>query len=352
MSDSFASLELAVATILRSVPDTWTDYDANTLTATQEQAVLLLTAAGMIERRVTLRIRMAGQSVAMEGTLTFTGEHGFAQAVEPMIADAWHVWRESLTTTKDAERADAAAFLCERIGKEQWRLTAAGATARHDLAEGNSSLVFDFVLKRGFFDGRPRLLPNGRISQRLPVAGNGRLERMQRIRADAEPAGVHIANWDAGAKAFAAAFAEFFKTHAPHPPPVATTPPAAETPEEAMPSDDRSKGIPLAEAEVRVREWLKANAKANPAAITRDAVAKGTGISAGQVSNTSAWKAFRDRRNAESKPKAREVPLTDAMRSVVPSDSEKPDELAALMEEQATDEAEQERRHKRRHGPS
>jgi hypothetical protein len=111
----------------------------------------------------------------------------------------------------------------------------------------------------------------------------------------------------------------------------------------------RSKGIPRAEAEIRVRGWLAANAKDNPAAITRDAVAAGTGVSAGQVSNTAAWKAFRERRDAETKPGAREVHLSDRMLAVVPSDCELHPEVTALKAEQDAEEAEQDRRHKRRH---
>jgi hypothetical protein len=114
----------------------------------------------------------------------------------------------------------------------------------------------------------------------------------------------------------------------------------------------RLKGIPFTEAEVRVREWLAANAKADPANITRDAVAVGAGVSSGQVSKTAAWKAFRERRDSEAKPGAREVPLTDPMQAAMPSDCERPDEIAALIEEQKKEEAEQERRHKRRHRPS
>jgi hypothetical protein len=110
----------------------------------------------------------------------------------------------------------------------------------------------------------------------------------------------------------------------------------------------RSKRISLAEAEVRVRDWLLKHAKDNPATITRDAVADGTGVSGATVSRTSAWKAFRERRDANAQPKPREVSLTRAIQSVVPGVGEMPDELAALVEEQKADEDEQERRYKMR----
>jgi hypothetical protein len=107
----------------------------------------------------------------------------------------------------------------------------------------------------------------------------------------------------------------------------------------------RPKGIPRAEAETLVRDYLLEHAKANPAAVTRDAVAAGTGVSAGMVSKTAAWKAFRDRRDAGANPGRREVPLTDSMLAIVPAEVETPDELAALIEEQEREQAEESRRH-------
>jgi hypothetical protein len=107
-----------------------------------------------------------------------------------------------------------------------------------------------------------------------------------------------------------------------------------------------SKGVPLAEAEVKVREWLSKHAKDNPAAITRDLVAKGTGVSPAQVSRTAAWKAFRDRRDAEKKPRPRERSLSGELLAVIPSPAERPDELAALIEEQEREREEEERRYK------
>jgi hypothetical protein len=133
-------------------------------------------------------------------------------------------------------------------------------------------------------------------------------------------------------------------------------------PEDTLDPDGRDqaprsrKGIPLAEAEIRVHEWLKKNAKDNPAGVTRDAVAAGTGVSTGMVSKTAVWKAFRDRRDAATKPGAREIPLTEAMLTAIPADGALPDELDALIEKQAREKAEDERfperRHRRRHEPS
>lgn len=129
------------------------------------------------------------------------------------------------------------------------------------------------------------------------------------------------------------------------------TPPSAATNqgEGGKPPTSRAKGIPLSEANVRVRDWLASHAKGNPAAITRDAVAAGAGVSTAQVSRTAAWQAFRDRRDAESRPQPRVVPLTDTMLGVIPADDHsQSDELARLIEEQQADLAEQDRPRRQR----
>jgi hypothetical protein len=114
----------------------------------------------------------------------------------------------------------------------------------------------------------------------------------------------------------------------------------------------RMPGTPLAEAEIRVREWLMKHAKNDPDSITRDAIAEGVGISSGLVSKTSAWKAFRDERDGRKKPMPREISLSNTMEAVIPADCARQDEIDEIIEEGKKEEAEQTRRHKRRHGPS
>jgi antitoxin component of MazEF toxin-antitoxin module len=63
------------------------------------------------------------------------------------------------------------------------------------------------------------------------------------------------------------------------------------------------------------------------------------------------WIAF-SKNKAVKTSTERTVPLTNAMLAVVPNESDTPDELAALIEEQAAEKAEDERRHTRRHGSS
>lgn len=205
------TLENEIGEILRKVPRTWTEFDITALSELQEKALYLLTSAGMIERRITLRFRIFGHPVAVEATITVTGEGGFAEAMEYVLSDMWNDWREVFESRHKSDAKDAPGSHCERIGKEQWRLTAAGIDAKNDLETGRQSTVINFVMKKGIFDGQPRFLPNGKVSQRLPVVGVGKLERMSRVSANTSPAEVNIANWEAGGKFFAAAFAEVLK---------------------------------------------------------------------------------------------------------------------------------------------
>ena len=125
--------------------------------------------------------------------------------------------------------------------------------------------------------------------------------------------------------------------------------PTTPQPTEAKPTVATGRrGVPLAEANILVRDWLMQHAKDDPASITRDAVAKGAGVSPASVSRTAAWKAFRERRDAEKKPRRRERSLTDGMLSTIPSKVKRPEELIHLIEEQRREMLEEERRYKRR----
>jgi len=130
----------------------------------------------------------------------------------------------------------------------------------------------------------------------------------------------------------------------------AMTPTAAQPAEPATTPKRRRVSKP--EAEVLVRDWLAENAKGAPESVTRDAVAAGTGVSAGLVSRTAAWRAFAAERRRR---RGKEVALTDKMLAILPETTRTPQQEAELLElirQQRADEAEQAYRHKRRHGPS
>lgn len=203
-------LQDAVAVLLRRVPERWAEYDADALTATESQAMFLLVAAGMVERRIRLRARLHNHPVAVEATITATGEYGFVEAMEPVLATMWAEWKDAYNAWRTGETRGAPLSVTEHLKPDEWRLTDQGALARADLDGGHAERALDFVLRRGFFDGQPRLIlepGRERVSQREPVRSYGQLVTMRKVQADAasSPA-VNVGNWKEGADAFAAAF--------------------------------------------------------------------------------------------------------------------------------------------------
>lgn len=188
-------LSAAVAALLRRVPERWAEYDADALSATESQALFLLVAAGMVERRGRFCLRMQNHSVAVEGTFTATGEYGFVEAMEYLSAAMWTEWQSAFRQWRTSETAHAPAFFTERMKPDEWRLTDQGLLARSDLESGNMVSVFDFVLRTGIMAHRP------------PVRGAGTMQQIVKVPASVSTTGqLSIANWREGAEAFAAAF--------------------------------------------------------------------------------------------------------------------------------------------------
>lgn len=99
-------IETAVAALLRRIPDRWQEYDADSLTATESNALFLLVAAGMVERRIMFRMRLHNHPVAVEATVTATGEYGFAEAMELVLALVWADWRDAFVAWRNGETRD------------------------------------------------------------------------------------------------------------------------------------------------------------------------------------------------------------------------------------------------------
>jgi hypothetical protein len=201
-TDSEAELlSQAVADLLNRISETWQDFDSDSLTATQAQALFLLTAAGMVERRHHLRLQMLNHPVMVEATFTATGEYGSVEALESLPAILWTEWEDAYRQWMSGEQSGTPPFHCERLKPEEWRLTDQGVIARNDLSSGQPAVVFDFVLKRGYFQ------------HRKPVQGNGRLVKYDKSK-QTDPKAVNIANWNEGGEAFAKAFSQFFAMQA------------------------------------------------------------------------------------------------------------------------------------------
>ncbi len=219
MSNSNVPLEEAVVRLLLQAPENWQPTPSD-LAQQERQALEALVGAGLVERRITFAVRLPGQTEQATISIEVTGEFGLAEAMEAAVQDLWLRWGERWAELH--KQIDTPRPIVE-VQENLWRLTADGESAQTDLGGTlkDRQRVIDFVLKRGFFDGTPKRLPDGRITRRQPVQGYGRLLRCQIENAPSGPVGVQVANWAEGAEAFAQAFERLFQ---------AFTPPAKESP--------------------------------------------------------------------------------------------------------------------------
>jgi len=221
----------AIADLLRQIPENWSEFDSNKLTAAQSRVLFLLVAAGIVERRCRLRLRMLNHPTMFEATFTATGETGGVDALKPLVADLWGVWQDAYRAWKSGDRADVAPVHCVAGKPDEWRLTDQGVLARGDLdgtnPDGNANQVFDFIFKRGFYGpghwlrimAIPQLVRKHEkeikrlMSERQDlnalsrpsVSGEGRLIALQKIETPADSQAVNLTNWNEGADAFGTA---------------------------------------------------------------------------------------------------------------------------------------------------
>lgn len=195
----------AIIALLRLIPERWEEFEFDRLTSIESRALFFIVAAGMVERRLRFRARMANHSVAGEATIECTGEYGFVEAMKPFLASMWEDWKDAYADFTSGERKNEPSSICERLRPDEWRLTDQGVLARIDLDNGMRETVLEFVLHRGFFDGTPKLL-DGRIVGDSHVRGGGILVSMQKVPVSPIiPAEVIVKNWTEGAEAIAAA---------------------------------------------------------------------------------------------------------------------------------------------------
>jgi len=219
-------------------PENWQPTPSD-LAQQERQALEALVGAGLVERRITFAVRLPGQTEQATISIEVTGEFGLAEAMEAAVQDLWLRWGERWAELH--KQIDTPRPIVE-VQENLWRLTADGESAQTDLGgtPEDRQRVIDFVLKRGFFDGTPKRLPDGRITRRQPVRGYGRLLRCQIENAPSGPVGVQVANWAEGAEAFAQAFERLFQ---------AFTPPAKESPAAAAPeAGGKQSAAPAASA--------------------------------------------------------------------------------------------------------
>lgn len=197
--DDATNLEQPIADLLRRVPERWAEFSIDALSERESQALLLLVAAEIIERRCRVRLRMLNQPLAVEATFTATGEYGAVEALAPLVASVWEDWQAEYAAWREGDAKDVPPFHCERVEPSEWRLTASGVLARKDLFEERDRVVYDFVLRRWPLTFRP------------PVRGHGRLVKFDKVKPEAIPSAVAVTNWQEGAAAIAEAFGKMYE---------------------------------------------------------------------------------------------------------------------------------------------
>jgi len=95
------TIDGAILALLRSVPEQWAELEYDGLTAIEQEALRLLTAAGMVERRFSIRLSLIGHPVRIEVTATATGEHGLVEAMDPVLRKAWDAWAKFYREHRD-----------------------------------------------------------------------------------------------------------------------------------------------------------------------------------------------------------------------------------------------------------
>lgn len=239
----------AVETLLRSIPEQWQPLEADRMTSAEERALGMLVAAGLVERRTTVRMEMARQGAAFEATITVTGEFGLAEALDPVLAELWARWSAAIEEWRHRAGAASRPFRVTKVGTDEWRLTEHGVMARADLDTpldprlsagaamivGSRERVFDFVLKEGSLADRP------------PVPGSGRLVALRPIASDGlpVPAAVALTNAVEVAAAFREAFAPLVE---------AALRGREEPPDDTAPGEGISWEEAMREAEAHVRK--------------------------------------------------------------------------------------------------
>jgi hypothetical protein len=176
------AVDKAVMELLHEVPEAWAELEHDGLTAVEQEALRLLTAAGMVERRFSIRLLLIGHPVQIDVTVTATGEHGLAQAMEPVLRKSWDAWAKFYRAHRDGPEEDRPKVFCENTGPDMWRLTKDGVLARQDLEDGRAKTVLDFVQRRTA------------VFYRRVIPGFGRTERLDTTRESDKPAKVEVTN--------------------------------------------------------------------------------------------------------------------------------------------------------------
>lgn len=214
-------LKPAISKLLRAIPESWAEFNFDSLTAIDDHALFLLVAAGMVERRGWVRSSIANHPTCFEFQFQATGEAGYVAVMDQVCAIEYQTWADSWRAWKSGETGHVSPFRSEVIEPQEWRLTDQGVLAR-DRLDVDSDEVTNYVLQCGFYGpgywflmrwAKPSFfMENVPLIQQLseaygmewtelprpPVGGAGLLLTIRTSCAPSEPQSVNVANWGDG----------------------------------------------------------------------------------------------------------------------------------------------------------
>jgi hypothetical protein len=173
--------------LLARIPKAWAAVPD--LSHFEEQAFGVLVAAGLVERRLSMRLRMAADRRAVAVHFRFTGQAGLARALDPAFTEAWALWGAAWNAGKKvyAEAPE---------GEGEWRLTDQGEAEAGEAAPGEVADLRDFlrtpgVPGAGAFPLAWRFVPGVR---RPVVNGEGHADRVLTANAGSAAPRVQVKN--------------------------------------------------------------------------------------------------------------------------------------------------------------
>jgi hypothetical protein len=206
-------IEIKIKELLLKIPQTWAAYRPDDLSQVESEALYLLTGAGLVERREGLRLQMLNNSITGEAVITVTGEYGLFESLEKFIAGMSLDWEESFKKWRSSKTSAVSPFHCQRTEPCEWRLTSSGVQELQSLQNGKLDwkTLLDFVLKRGFYDGKQRLV-GGRVLQQMPVRGAGSLVSLRKVKDSCEkhPGTINIGNFGPNGEALSQVLMQLF----------------------------------------------------------------------------------------------------------------------------------------------
>ena len=146
--DEMTLLADPVKSLLNRLPDTWGEFDFESMSAIDQRSLQLLTAGGRVEQQHSIRVWVTDGRFGCTAICAATGWSGWDFAIEelyqeltkdlvPIVYEDWNRWKESPETTLFPVRNKI-------IPSAKWKLTDQGEISKRDLLSRDRNRVTYF----------------------------------------------------------------------------------------------------------------------------------------------------------------------------------------------------------------